>query len=409
MMDVKQMSQVTIAEGDTPQLGLDAKRVNGLAAAGAGLFLLAGALWLGQGHGPRQGVLFLLGGGLGFALLHAAFGFTAAFRDFLTAGRGEGLRAQMLMLAVATALFFPALAAGSVFGQPVNGILFPVGTAVVAGAFLFGIGMQVAGACASSTLFAAGTGSARMLVVVLFFVVGSVLGAAHLPAWQGLPRMETVSLIGSLGWIGALALSLGVFATVYAGSLWLERRRHGTVSARPVAAQPVLRTLVRGPWPLWWGAVALAVLNFATLLVSGRPWGITDAFTLWGSQALLPVHPDLVFWDYWADARAAAALEASPFKDQSTVMNIGLVAGAMLAAGLSGKFSPTLRIGPAALLAAMVGGLLLGYGARIGTGCNISAYFGGIASGSLHGWVWIPAALAGNWVGLKARALFGRA
>ena len=30
----------------------------------------------------------------------------------------------------------------------------------------------------------------------------------------------------------------------------------------------------------------------------------------------------------------------------------------------------------------------MGYGARIAFGCNIGAYFGGIASFSLHGWLW---------------------
>ena len=47
-------------------------------------------------------------------------------------------------------------------------------------------------------------------------------------------------------------------------------------------------------------------------------------------------------------------------------------------------------------VAAIVGGLLLGYGARLAYGCNIGAYFSGIASGSLHGWVWLVAAFFGN-------------
>jgi hypothetical protein len=34
-----------------------------------------------------------------------------------------------------------------------------------------------------------------------------------------------------------------------------------------------------------------------------------------------------------------------------------------------------------------VGGSLLGYGARLAYGCNIGAYFSGIASSSLHGWL----------------------
>jgi hypothetical protein len=41
------------------------------------------------------------------------------------------------------------------------------------------------------------------------------------------------------------------------------------------------------------------------------------------------------------------------------------------------------------------------------SGCNISAYVAGIASGSLHGWLWILPGLAGNWLGLYLRPLFG--
>ena len=54
----------------------------------------------------------------------------------------------------------------------------------------------------------------------------------------------------------------------------------------------------------------------------------------------------------------------------------------------------------------MIGGLLLGYGARIAYGCNIGAYFSGIASGSVHGWLWLAAAFVGSIVGTKFRPLF---
>jgi uncharacterized protein len=58
-------------------------------------------------------------------------------------------------------------------------------------------------------------------------------------------------------------------------------------------------------------------------------------------------------------------------------------------------------------LGAVLGGLLMGYGARLAYGCNIGAYLGGIASMSLHGWVWGIMALLGTWMGLRARPLFG--
>lgn len=107
--------------------------------------LLAGAGWLGANYGPRQAALFLVGAGCGFVLYHAAFGFTTAFRVFVTDGDGYGLRAQMLMLAAATVLFAPMLAAGQVLGRPVSGAAGLADGSVVAGAFMFAIGMQVGG------------------------------------------------------------------------------------------------------------------------------------------------------------------------------------------------------------------------------------------------------------------------
>ena len=59
------------------------------------------------------------------------------------------------------------------------------------------------------------------------------------------------------------------------------------------------------------------------------------------------------------------------------------------------------------LVVAGIGGLLMGWGARLGFGCNIGAIVGGVASGSLHGWVWFAAALPGCLIGIKLRPLFG--
>jgi hypothetical protein len=55
----------------------------------------------------------------------------------------------------------------------------------------------------------------------------------------------------------------------------------------------------------------------------------------------------------------------------------------------------------------VVGGLMLGYGARIAFGCNIGAYFGGISSTSLHGWLWFVAAFTGSSIGTRLRPWFG--
>jgi len=43
----------------------------------------------------------------------------------------------------------------------------------------------------------------------------------------------------------------------------------------------------------------------------------------------------------------------------------------------------------------------------ISSNCNVDAYFSGIASGSLHGWLWLVAGFAGSYLGTKIRPWFG--
>ncbi|EVT88537.1 hypothetical protein Z046_01535 [Pseudomonas aeruginosa VRFPA09] len=110
---------------------------------------------------------------------------------------------------------------------------------------------------------------------------------------------------------------------------------------------------------------------------------------------------DVGAWAFWQTPANAKALAAPLWEDITSVMDIGIVLGALLAAGLAGRFAPNLDIPRRSLAAAVIGGLLLGYGARLAYGCNIGAYFSGIASGSLHGWLWLVAAFAGNSVGVR--------
>lgn len=368
--------------------------------------IVLGAVLIGVVFGANIGLLMIVGGLLGLVLYHAAFGFTAAWRVFITERRGHGLRAQMVMLAIAVVLFFPALSAGSLFGTSVSGFVAPIGISVVVGAFIFGVGMQLGGGCASGTLFTAGGGNARMLITLLFFIVGSVIGSAHFAWWQSLPAFQPVSLVNVAGAGGGIAISLVLFTAIAAFTVIMERRRHGHLEQAPLVDKPGSQRWLTGPWPLIAGAVALALLNFATLALAGRPWGITSAFALWGAKGFELVGGDVSQWGYWQAPGNAAALEASVWSDITTVMNVGIMLGALAAASLAGRFAPNFRIPFKSLLAAVIGGIMLGYGARLAFGCNIGAYFSGIASGSLHGWIWMVAAFAGNMVGVKLRPFF---
>lgn len=398
------MSSASTAPAGAHRLVFASKRAIFAAMAA----ILALGLIVAQTQGPRMAALYVVGVALGLTLYHASFGFTAAFRVLMADGRSAGVRAQMAMLGLAVLLFFPALAAGNVFGQPVGGFVLPAGLSVAIGAFLFGIGMQLGGGCGSGTLFTVGGGSTRMVLTLVFFIIGSMIGLAHAPGWHALPSLPTISIVESLGLAPALALNLSVFALVWFGARALELRSHGKLEPIFTQADSSARSSwLRGPWPLLAGAALLAILNFATLALAGRPWGITSAFALWGAKSLQALGVDVAQWASWSDEWSRNALASSVLADVTSVMDFGLILGAFAAAALAGKFKPVWRIPIGQIVASVIGGLLLGYGARISYGCNIGAFFSGIASGSLHGWLWILCALPGNWVGIALRPLFG--
>jgi hypothetical protein len=244
-----------------------------------------------------------------------------------------------------------------------------------------------------------------MIVTLAFFIVGSVVGVTHFTWWSQTPALRPIALVREWGLFGALLLQLSVFAAIAWGTILLERKIHGNVHG--AAGSLGWNKFIRGPWPVVWGAVGLAVLNFATLALAGRPWGVTSAFALWGSKAVSALGVEVSTWAYWTAPARAESLRSSTLSDITSVMNFGILLGALAAAGLAAKFAPMWRIPLRSLTAAAVGGILLGYGARIAYGCNIGAFLGGIASSSLHGWLWFLAALAGTAVGTRLRPLFG--
>jgi len=385
---------------------------------GALLFALSalglGTAWLAAGS-TRISFLFLVGGALGASLLATGFGFTSGYRRAILSRDVAHVQAQLLMLGLATLLFAPVLAGVIGLDRPVIGALAPAGLPVLLGAFLFGIGMQLGDGCASGTLYGAGGGSIRNLVTLAAFCAGAFGATFHLGWWSSLPTLGTVSLASTLGWPGAVALQLAVFvalATIV--TRWGRRGKNSQSNELPDTTATVIerrigriRSWVSRHRVLALGAVSLAVLNLVTLLVAGHPWTITWAFGLWGAKTAASVGWDPSASAFWSGGFPATALARPVSADVTSVMNVGIMLGALGVASWRGRFRPGLPIEGRQLVASVVAGLMLGYGARIAFGCNIGAFFSGIASGSLHGWLWIAAALPGTWLGIQLRPLFG--
>mgnify|MGYP002713184302 CR=1 FL=1 len=124
-------------------------------------------------QGGRHLALYAVSLLMGAVLLHTGFGFTGSLRRFVTGRDLLALRAPLALVGLTTLALAPALAAGAAFGQPLGPAAAPVAVQVAVGALLFGVGMQLGGGCGSGTLFSLRGGHGRMLLVLLFFCVGS--------------------------------------------------------------------------------------------------------------------------------------------------------------------------------------------------------------------------------------------
>src|SRR5215475_9420957 len=337
---------------------------------------------------PNSAALIILGFALGVAFLKAEFSFTASWRRFLRQGDAGGLLAILLMIAVSAVVVVPAAALLPGFG----GSIAPIGPSLVIGAFVFGVGMQLANGCGSGTLYTVGGGSGRMLIALLFFVIGSIFGSLSLPAFLALGGIDPVLASDYFGAWGGLAVTLASIA--FFASVFIAIARKRGASYKPSRNYVI-------------GGIAIGILCVAVFFAGGHPWSVTFGYTVWGAKAATALGFDLSHAPFWQWPGPKHALTDSVLTDTSSLTDFGMLFGAMAAAAATKPFAASAWPPAKSLLAAGIGGLLMGWGARIGFGCNIGAFVGGVASGSLHGWIWLLAAMPGCLLGIRLRPLFG--
>ena len=345
-----------------------------------GALLLAVALLA----GPRSGAVLAIGLGFGLTLEGFRFGFTGPWRRMILERDASGLLAQLLAIAIVACAALPLLA---VNGAELKGAHAPIGLAMIAGAFVFGAAMQVVLGCGSGTLVNAGSGNAVGAVALPFFAIGSFAGAWHLSWWTSLGSLPVVALSGGRG----LAITLAGLGGIAALALVLGRKGSHKFPAR------------------YWGALlALAGLAIVHLVVAGQPWGVVYGLGLWVAKGVVAMGGDLSGSVFWSAPANAAQVQASLLTDVTSLTDLGLIGGAALVAWWrAGLASPVGMLPARAWGAVIVAGLVLGYSSRLAFGCNIGAFFSGVATGSAHGWVWFVAAFAGSWVGIRLRPLLG--
>lgn len=355
-------------------------RRGGLVLAATVLVLLVAVF-----AGVRFGLMLMVGLSFGLVLEGLRFGFAGPWRAMILRRDPSGILAQLLAIGIVATVALPLIDAR---GGELLGAEAPIGWAMIGGAFVFGMAMQVVLGCGSGTLVNAGSGNPVGLLALPFFAIGSFAGAYHLIEWTALGALPIVRFTG---WSGlAITLTALSFVAFY---FWRQASpEHRGVPRRYLIA-----------------AVLIAILAILNLVIAGQPWGVVYGLGLWVAKGVTASGVDLSGSTFWAAAGSADRVGSSLLTDYTSLTNIGIMTGAFLVASWrSGGLSQSMPKLPArAWLSVIVAGFLLGYSSRLAFGCNVGAFFSGISTGSLHGWAWFVAAFIGSIQGVKLRPFLG--
>ncbi len=369
---------------------------------------------------PQAALVWGLGCGLGHVLVRSRFGFASGYRRLLVKRDPGPAYAQLLLVALLVVAMALVLALEPLTGLRPKLLNTTITLPFLAGAFLFGIGMERARACGCGSLAATSRGGAGVLAALAGLVIGAFLGTLHGPLLARLPQPRLESPVGldSFGLAGALLLQLLFIALIV---LLLSRwtGQSPWAGLRP-DQRPDLKPGLKGRQSAgpprhnnapYGGAAAVALLAIGLLLVTAEPWKV-----LWG-LALSGAHlAQWLGWDpqtssFWSSAKGQALLQGPGawLFNHAVLVDLGLVYGAVATAIGQGRFrlAGEAPQSLAALARSGGGGLLMGYGGLLASGCNVNAFLGGVMSFSSHGWIWLAAALLGFASSLRLSGGFG--
>ena len=399
-------SQVTDKSAKYEWSRADSIRTSIAAVIIIGLLLLSQILESSQTYGSPAATSLLIGTALGIAFERGRFCIFCIFRDSINQNRNYGLISIFTALAVGsigyTIIFGLFLPTPDGEQLPPSAHIGPVSVALVLGAFAFGIGMALAGACISGQFFRLTQGYIRAIPGLIGVIIGFILS---FNTWNFLYRNSIensprIWLPNYFGYAGSLAISLVVIGGLI---FWLlkkadpeESEHHG---GRSMDWREIRNNLIKKRWSPWITGTIVGIVGIAAYLRI-EPLGTTRQLNSIAQSIgnRYDLYPELVGLEGLSGCIGAAV---------EVITNNGwLVIGffiAALAASISGnrfKYQPLTTRGT---LSSLVGGILLGWGSFTSLGCTIGNLLSGTQAFALSGWTFFLFSFIGAWVGIKLK------
>jgi uncharacterized membrane protein YedE/YeeE len=352
-------------------------------------------------------ISLLIGISLGLLLERGRFCFFCIFRD------GIEDKNTTPLLSVLVAIATGSIGYSIIFGQflpdtstdrlPPVAHIGPVSWVLVLSAFTFGIGMALSGACISGHLYRLGQGYLRAIPALIGTLGGFVLAFLtwnwfYLNAISDAP---TIWLPHYIGYSGSLILTLAILLVL---AIFLIRKGVNSEpirsSASTLSLSQTLKKLIFERWsPITTGLLVGVLGTVAYLRI--EPLGVTrqlstTARTFMNSNGIGP--ETLTGLDRMAGCIAVVTETLT----NNGWLVIGAIGASFAAAFAGGRFKPS-KLTITNSGTALLGGVLLGWGAMTSLGCTIGVLLSGTQAFALSGWIFFIFVFLGSFVGIKLK------
>lgn len=318
---------------------------------------------------------------LGFVMQRGRFCITGAFRDMYVSKNHKMFVALLIAISVQSIGFFALKEAGVIAVEPAENF---APFAVFIGAFLFGIGIILAGGCATGTWYRAGEGLIGSWVALFtYMLLSASMRTGPLASLNSELRginLEHKTIYDSFGispWILVLLL-VSVTLFLLFKQLSAPKRKVATLKPKKTG---LAHWLFEKRWNPFVTAVLvgfIALLAWPLSLATGREFGLG----ITGPSANLLQF--LVIGDL-------------KFINWGVFLVLGILIGSFIAAKGSNEFrfrTPDTTT----MLRSAAGGVLMGIGATFAGGCSIGNGLVETAFFSWQGWVSLLIMILGTWV-----------
>ncbi|VEG72482.1 putative inner membrane protein [[Pasteurella] aerogenes] len=318
---------------------------------------------------------------LGFVMQRGRFCITGAFRDLYVTKSNKMFIALLIAISIQSIGFFALKEVGVLAVEPAENLAF---FAVLIGAFLFGVGIVLAGGCATGTWYRAGEGLiGSWVALATYMLLSTMMRTGPLGEFNRALRAENIehtTIYGSFGispwWLVGLLSAVTLFYVFK--QLSKPKAKLATLKPKKTGLAHILFEKRWDPFvtAILVGLIALAAWPLS--IATGRDFGLG----ITGPSANIMQY--LVTGD-------------NKFLNWGVFLVLGIFCGSFIAAKGSNEFR--FRVPDVTtMLRSAVGGVLMGIGATLAGGCSIGNGLVETAFFSWQGWLSLPIMIVGTWV-----------